>query len=438
MVIGRRRHAVLQLHVAYSRPFMTYLNTAGLQAVGRAKSLRPAGRCVQWGRRHHERPAIIGIILSFSSSAGLIGTMARPLRVAGEKKLWCPKLGIRFSPSSNSVPLYPPLDMSRFVQTASEDNDIRNNFTNEPFGYCANAVMEQDLATLATTRHDAIPQPSKNSTSTNPQIPLQRPTTTINQESENSQGTEVSKPNPEGDPEIVEPPLTPLSFNISPSLFYAARAAKAGSSESFWSHTMYQRTSDQGAVEKVKVHYCTSKHTTEQVCRKHFLGEAVLGFDLEWFPYASRSSGTRENISLIQIANPGRIGLFHVAMFAKGEDDLVAPALRTIMEDPNVSKVGVHIQGDCTRMKNYLGVQVQGVFELSHLYKQVKYTAAKTPKLINKVTVALSTQVHDTLKLPLFKGDVVRSSNWMKRLDYKQILCKKFGAHPTQPPKVKC
>ncbi|KAK9437105.1 Ribonuclease H-like protein [Metarhizium brunneum] len=348
--------------------------------------------------------------------------MARPLRVAGEKKLWCPKLGIRFSPSSNSVPLYPPLDMSRFVQTASEDNDIRNNFTNEPFGYCANAVMEQDLATLATTRHDAIPQPSKNSTSTNPQIPLQRPTTTINQESENSQGTEVSKPNPEGDPEIVEPPLTPLSFNISPSLFYAARAAKAGSSESFWSHTMYQRTSDQGAVEKVKVHYCTSKHTTEQVCRKHFLGEAVLGFDLEWFPYASRSSGTRENISLIQIANPGRIGLFHVAMFAKGEDDLVAPALRTIMEDPNVSKVGVHIQGDCTRMKNYLGVQVQGVFELSHLYKQVKYTAAKTPKLINKVTVALSTQVHDTLKLPLFKGDVVRSSNWMKRLDYKQIL----------------
>ncbi|EFY88066.1 putative Werner syndrome helicase [Metarhizium acridum CQMa 102] len=348
--------------------------------------------------------------------------MARPLRVAGEKRLWCPKLGIRFSTSSNSVPLYPPLDMPRFVQTASEGNGIRSDFRNDPFDYCANAVMEQDLATLATPSHDAITQQSKNSAPTNPQTPPQGPTTTIHRESEKLLGTEISKPHPEGDPAIVEAPSTPLSFNISPSLFHAARAAKAGSFESFWSHTMYQRISDQGAIEKVKVHYCTSKHTTEQVCRKHFLGEAVLGLDLEWFPYASRSSGPRDNVSLIQIASPGRIGLFHVAMFAEGEDDLVAPTLRTILEDPNVSKVGVHIQGDCTRLKKYLDVQVRGIFELSHLYKQVKYTAAKTPKLINKVAVALSTQVHDILKLPLFKGDVVRSSNWMKRLYYKQVL----------------
>jgi hypothetical protein len=93
------------------------------------------------------------------------------------------------------------------------------------------------------------------------------------------------------------------------------------------------------------------------------------------------------------------------------------------MEDPNVSKVGVQVQGDCRRMKNYLDVQVQGIFELSHLYKQVRFTAANTPNLINKVSVALATQVEEVLKLPLFKGDLVRSSNWTKRLNHRQILC---------------
>ncbi|TWU73751.1 hypothetical protein ED733_002088 [Metarhizium rileyi] len=248
------------------------------------------------------------------------------------------------------------------------------------------------------------------------QTPSQPPTADHKQ-AKNSTDAEVSKTNSERVLEIFELPSTPLSFKISPTLFHAARTAKAGSLESFWSHTMYQRAGDQGVLERVKVHYCTSRHTTEQVCQEHFLGQAVLGFDLEWLPYSTRSDGPRENVSLIQIASPERIGLFHVAMFAENED-FVPPTLRSIMEDPNVSKVGVQIQGDCTRMKNYLGVQCQGIFELSHLYKQVKYTAAKTPELINRVPVALSTQVLELLGLPLFKGEVVRSSNWMKRLNY--------------------
>ncbi|KHO01524.1 Ribonuclease H-like protein [Metarhizium album ARSEF 1941] len=317
--------------------------------------------------------------------------------------------------------MYPPLDMSRFMQTTSEGNDIDSDPRSESFHIGANAVMRPDSVAPAITRHVAITQQRSTSAPTSSQTSSHPLTATTNQDHKTSSDTKTSKLNSGSDPGVVQPPSTPLSFNMSPSLFHAARAAKQGSSESFWSHAMYQRTSDEGVIEKVKVHYCTSKHTTEEVCRKHFFGETVLGFDLEWLPYATRNDGPRENVSLIQIATTSRIGLFHVARFGPDED-LVPPALRTIMEDANVSKVGVHIKGDCTRMKNYLGVQVRGIFELSHLYKQVKYTAAKTPKLVNKVPVSLSTQVHEVLKLPLFKGDVVRSSNWMKRLDYQQIL----------------
>lgn len=222
---------------------------------------------------------------------------------------------------------------------------------------------------------------------------------------------------------VVEPPSTPLEFNISKEEFLAARAAVPGTSQSHWSHTMYHRAGENGAVDNVKVHYCESKATSERVCKEYFLNEDVLGFDLEWMKYASRTDGARQNVSLIQIASPSRIALLHVALFPKEEGDLVAPSLRKILESPNVTKVGVNIGGDCTRLKNYLGVTVRGVFELSHLYKVVKYLPEK-PNMVNKGLVSLATQVEDHLLLPLYKGHIVRTGNWMRRLNPQQIHCK--------------
>jgi hypothetical protein len=352
-----------------------------------------------------------------------MSVMAQRWGFAGKHKLWNPKFGIRFSPLPERAPAYPSLDMVRFGQTASASNVAETHSTDESLDDSEIAIVKDDLAALLRWPH---------ATSTaGGRFPAEAPIVSAGAQSQQashhdsheSKKAATSGVESEGDAEEIKPPSTTLHFNISHELFHAARAAEAGSFKSFWSHTMYQRTGEDGNIEEVKVHYCTSRHTMEQVCKRHFLGQDVLGFDLEWLPYASRGSGVRENVSLIQIASPSRIGLFHVAVFDKG-DELISPTFRQIMEDPSVSKVGVQIQGDCTRLKNYLGLQAQGIFELSHLYKQVTYTAAKTPKLINKVPVALSTQVLNVLKLPLFKGDIVRSSNWMKRLNYRQLLCK--------------
>ncbi|PTB42084.1 hypothetical protein M441DRAFT_137215 [Trichoderma asperellum CBS 433.97] len=221
-----------------------------------------------------------------------------------------------------------------------------------------------------------------------------------------------------GTKKAVEPPFTPLEFAISREQFLAARAAVPGTPESHWSYTMYHRNGENGAVDNVKVHYCESKSTMERVCAEYFLDEDVIGLDLEWMSYARAADGPRRNVSLIQIASPSRIALFHIAVFKYGAD-LIPPSFRKIMENPKVSKVGVNIGPDCTRLKNHLGVNVQGIFELSHLYRIVKHFPHQR-HLVHKGLVSLAAQVQDQLLLPLYKGEV-RTGNWMRRLNPQQI-----------------
>ncbi|KAL2760811.1 hypothetical protein ACRALDRAFT_1078622 [Sodiomyces alcalophilus JCM 7366] len=216
------------------------------------------------------------------------------------------------------------------------------------------------------------------------------------------------------------PPVTSLEFSIPEEVFEKAKNAQEGSMESFWSYTLYQNHKSEVEDRGVKVHYCKSRDTMERVC-KYFVDEKVIGFDLEWQPEANRFSGPRRNVSLIQMASPSRIALFHVALFPKTDTELVSATFRQIMEDPDVSKVGVAIKGDGTRLRNYLGVAVRGLFELSHLYKLVKYSASGDVHLIDKKGVSLARQVQECLGLPMFKGQDVRSSNWAQPLNMAQI-----------------
>jgi hypothetical protein len=226
----------------------------------------------------------------------------------------------------------------------------------------------------------------------------------------------------------IVPPYTPLDFKIPDKAFREARRASAGNLKSYWNYSLYRGPGKDGALDsKVKVHYCTSSRTTERVINEYFADEKVLGFDLEWMSTANRNSGPRWNVSLVQLASPTRIGLFHLAVFPE-KDILVAPALKRILEDANVTKVGVWIKGDCKRMSQYLDVQTRGQFELSHLYRLVKYSKSGEYSLINKKLVALATQVKDCLGLPMFKGIDVRAGNWSRPLNMSQITCKLFPA----------
>jgi hypothetical protein len=222
----------------------------------------------------------------------------------------------------------------------------------------------------------------------------------------------------------VAVPFTPLDYKIPHDIFQAARRAPEGAPESYWSYKMYRGPGD----NTVKVHYCTTGLTTERVIKQYFMNEKIVGLDLEWMMSARKFSGVRQNVSLIQLSSATRIGLFHIAAFPK-DGPFVAPALKEFLQNPEVTKVGVSIKGDCTRLFEYMDIKTRGQFELSHLYRLVKYTEAGDYASINKKLVALSTQVKEYLGLPLFKGDDVRIGDWSRRLNIDQITYSSSDAY---------
>ncbi|KAH7409096.1 hypothetical protein BKA64DRAFT_704885 [Cadophora sp. MPI-SDFR-AT-0126] len=237
-----------------------------------------------------------------------------------------------------------------------------------------------------------------------------------------AQETKAQESKPDSEPEDPAQntlPETTTTLKMTEELFRAAKNAEPGSMESYWSHRLYRGPLVNGKHQKTTVHYCKSIHTTERVLKLHFAKSKVIGFDIEWKENAYRSNDARQNVSLIQIANEERVALFHVALYPK--NDLVSPTFKRMMEDNSITKVGVSIKADCTRLRKYLGIDTKGMLELSHLYKLVKFSERKEFGEINRRLVSLSKQTQEHLHLPMYKGDV-RISDWSKKLSLEQIM----------------
>lgn len=337
--------------------------------------------------------------------------------------LWDPRAGIRFSPQPHPQPLYPSLNLSRSLSGSStpESQSLtpEESFLDddEEFERAASEWFDkQDALALARSSSESNSKVSHILGAT----ASPKPQNSENGDSKPAKTTKDVKEDVKL--EWAHPPSTSLDYAISIKLYNAARESKPNLPESFWSYNLYRHVQPDGTEKKVTIHYCRSKHTTEQTCQKYFQGEDTLGFDMEWHSFATSSSGPRKNVSLVQLASPSHIALFHIALFK--DDDFVAPTFKKIMENPEVRKCGVNISGDCTRLKKYLGVYPQGVFELSHLYKLIKHSRDGQLKRINKTVVSMATQVQEVMGLPLYKDQSVRSSNWSWELSPQQILCR--------------
>ena len=219
--------------------------------------------------------------------------------------------------------------------------------------------------------------------------------------------------------EDFEPFHSPRGYHIPKDKMKAAQGASAGSEASYWQYSMYSGPAPD--YPSVTRHYCTSREQMEKVSQL-FVGEELLGVDLEWKASASTTSGIKDNVSLIQIASEDRVALFHVAVFQGSDtEDFVAPTFQRLMESSDVVVTGVNIKGDATRLRKYLQIECEGVFELSYLYKLIKFHRGEwVPR--NRRLISLAQQVEDHLRLPLKKGDV-RTSDWTKKLDDQQFKC---------------
>jgi len=213
-----------------------------------------------------------------------------------------------------------------------------------------------------------------------------------------------------------EPFRSPLGFHIPKAKLQNAMSATLPSPSAYWQHTLYRGPG--GDKDTVKVHYCKNKENTETIAQL-FLEEEVIGFDLEW-KINPKDNSIKKNVALVQVASERRVALFHLARFpnAEVENDFVTPSFKKLLESPDITKVGVNVKGDSTRLRNFLHIECQGLFELSHLHKLVKFAGGDVEN-INKKLVSLASQVHEHLQLPLWKGEV-RSSDWSQELSYRQ------------------
>lgn len=75
-------------------------------------------------------------------------------------------------------------------------------------------------------------------------------------------------------------PHTPLRYQIDERLMIKKQLLKDGGVNKFWSHQLYTHGGN-----PVKVHYCKTFEESEDIA-KLFLNNRVIGFDMEWMPFA--------------------------------------------------------------------------------------------------------------------------------------------------------
>ncbi|KAA8575485.1 hypothetical protein EYC84_004638 [Monilinia fructicola] len=317
-----------------------------------------------------------------SAIAGMSGKRASPSLArsisSNSPKTWQPSHGIVFK--DNSAP-----SSSRVLSTAAvadnEQNFAFHSYAEESYVLTNSHVENSKTRTATTVASEEI---SKSEEAADVQEILD----------------EIQE-----DPEKNEPPVSDSTYQMSGELFRQAKEATPETPGSFWSHTLYRGPEENGIPKKVKVHYCRTLQTTERTLKQYFLGHKVLGFDIEWKADARTTDPAKKNVSLIQLATEERIGLFHIALYpADDVSKLVAPTMKQIMEDPEVTKVGVAISADCVHV-------------LENILQLIRFPYSNLAIFTDWSTK----QVEDHLHLPLYKGGKVRSSDWSRELSIQQI-----------------
>ncbi|GAB1741876.1 hypothetical protein NU219Hw_g7282t1 [Hortaea werneckii] len=265
-----------------------------------------------------------------------------------------------------------------------------------------NAHSESTSNPLQVHHHHDF-DPYRSSSSATPVEPLAETSVSVD-------STMPSPPHPRSTDVEYE---KPTRYQIPGADYRNAVMASRNSNAAFWSHKLYKNHEG----NRPTIHFCTSFKQAEEQAQK-FLNEPVLGFDIEWEPF--KKTSIKDHVSLIQIAAEDRIAIFHLARFpGESTDQLIPPSLRSVLESEDTIKAGVNVAGDAKRIQNHLGIEMKGLFELSHLYKIVHYSATQ-PHLVNKRMINLAAQVQKVLLLPL-KKDEVRTSSWTKPLSMQQV-----------------
>uniref|UniRef100_A0AAR2KDX6 ATP-dependent DNA helicase n=1 Tax=Pygocentrus nattereri TaxID=42514 RepID=A0AAR2KDX6_PYGNA len=124
---------------------------------------------------------------------------------------------------------------------------------------------------------------------------------------------------------------------------------------------------------------------------------SAVGFDLEWPP--SFTKGKSKKVALVQVcASEEKCYLFHLSPMSG-----FPPGLKMFLEDENIKKVGVGIEGDMWKLMSDYEIKLKNCIELSDL-------ANKKLRCVEKWS--LDGLVKHLFNKQLFKDKNVRCSHW--------------------------
>lgn len=124
---------------------------------------------------------------------------------------------------------------------------------------------------------------------------------------------------------------------------------------------------------------------------------SAVGFDLEWPP--SFTKGKKKKVAMVQLcASEDKCYLFHISSMSG-----FPPGLKMFLEDENIMKVGVGIEGDKWKLLSDYDIKLKNIVELSDLANETLRCCEKW---------SLDGLVKHLLKKQLFKDKLVRCSHW--------------------------
>lgn len=139
-------------------------------------------------------------------------------------------------------------------------------------------------------------------------------------------------------------------------------------------------------------------------------GLVLLGFDTEWKVVFKRGA-ERRKVAVVQLCvDADKCNVFHVIHSG------IPSSLKTILEDPMVSKVGIGAYGDAGKLRSDYNVNVKGVKELSGLAN------LKMVGCMNK-SWGLSSLAEELLGKQVDKAPSIRMGDWeVEKLSEAQLL----------------
>jgi len=141
-----------------------------------------------------------------------------------------------------------------------------------------------------------------------------------------------------------------------------------------------------------------------------------LGFDMEWRPQFIKG-GPENPIALVQLSDRNQILLIHLVRMS----GVVPNALKRVLENEYILKLGVGIKDDLRKAQRDLGVNLHGILELSSLARTVDASSWASHGPSPKSLISLARLAERYLSHTLKKSKKVQLANWEDDLNDSMI-----------------